>query len=71
VAGELEALAPEPDHAGEIAEFLIVRGLAEGIVEAAIALLLVELCFQLIDADARRGARPSAAQKADQLPYRP
>jgi Uncharacterised protein family (UPF0259) len=75
VAGELEALAPEPDHAGEIAEFLIVRGLAEGIVEAAIALLLVELCFQLIDADGRPVAglspQPSRAERADQLPYRP
>ena len=52
-SGEVEAIAPEPGHAGEIAEFLIIRGLAEGIVEAAIALVLVELCFQLIDA-ARR-----------------
>jgi len=47
---ELEAIAPEPDTASEIAEFLIVRGLAEGIAEACLALLLSELCFQLIDA---------------------
>jgi hypothetical protein len=47
---ELEAIAPEPDRAGEIAEFLIVRGLVEGIAEACLALLLSELCFQLIDA---------------------
>jgi hypothetical protein len=47
---ELEAIAPEPDTAHEIAEFLIVRGLAEGIAEACLALLLSELCFQLIDA---------------------
>ncbi|HEY2507456.1 MAG TPA: hypothetical protein VGI58_13160 [Streptosporangiaceae bacterium] len=47
---ELETIAPEPDTAGEIAAFLIVRGLAEGIAEACLALLLSELCFQLIDA---------------------
>ncbi|HXT88205.1 MAG TPA: YciC family protein, partial [Trebonia sp.] len=34
LAAEVEALAPEPHHAGEIAEFLILRGVAEGIVEA-------------------------------------
>lgn len=50
LTGEVEALAPEPHHAGEIAEFLILRGVAEGIVEACIALILVELCFALIDA---------------------
>ena len=52
VVAELEAIAPEPRHAGEIAGFLLVRGLAEGIAEACIAVLLVELCFQLIDAEA-------------------
>lgn len=51
VAG-LEAVAPDPHHGGEIAYFLLVRGLAEGIVEACIAVLLVELCFELIDAEA-------------------
>lgn len=50
IAAEVEALAPEPHHAAEIAEFLILRGVAEGIVEACIALILVELCFALIDA---------------------
>lgn len=52
VVAELEAIAPDPHHAGEIAEFLLVRGLAEGIAEACIAVLLVELCFELIDAEA-------------------
>jgi hypothetical protein len=58
LATELEALAPEPDRAGEIAEFLVIRGLAMGIVEACLALVLVELCFQLMDSDRRtRAAR--------------
>jgi hypothetical protein len=57
---ELEAIAPEPGRASEIAEFLIIRGLAEGIVEAAIAVVLCELCFQLIAAEqARRAAAAS------------
>ena len=51
---ELEAIAPEPHRAGEIVGFLIVRGLVEGIVEACVAVILVELCFQLIDAAPRR-----------------
>jgi hypothetical protein len=49
LAAELEAAAPEPDRSAEIAEFLLVRGLAIGIVEACLALILVELCFRLID----------------------
>lgn len=53
LAAEVEAVAPEPDRAGEIAEFLIIRGLVMGIVEACLALLLVEMCFQLIDSDRR------------------
>jgi hypothetical protein len=61
VAGELEAIAPEPHHADEIVQFLVVRGLGEGIVEACIALILVELCFRLIDADAAAASATEAA----------
>jgi hypothetical protein len=50
---QLEAIAPEPHKAGDIAAFLVVRGLAEGIVEACVAILLVELCFRLIEAAPR------------------
>jgi hypothetical protein len=50
VVAELEAIAPAPDRAGEIAEFLIIRGLAEGVAEACAAVVLVELCFHLIHA---------------------
>lgn len=55
VAAELEAVAPEPDRAGEVAEFLIVRGMAEGIVEGCLAVILAELCFQLIAAEKAGG----------------
>jgi hypothetical protein len=53
VVGELEAIAPDPHTTGDIVPFLAVRGLAEGIVEACVALILVELCFQLIDSTPR------------------
>jgi hypothetical protein len=64
LAAELEAVAPEPDRGGEIAEFLLIRGLATGIVEACIALLLAELCFLLMDADRRRGTAKSPKPSA-------
>jgi hypothetical protein len=57
VVAELEAIAPNPNRGGEIAEFLLVRGVAEGIVEACLAVILCELCYQLIDADAARRRR--------------
>jgi hypothetical protein len=56
LSAELEAVAPEPDRAGEIAGFLLIRGVATGIVEACLALLLAELCFYLIDSDRHNGA---------------
>jgi hypothetical protein len=62
-ASQLEAIAPEPHEVGEIVGFLLVRGLAEGVVEACVAALLVELCFRLIEAAprSRRGARGPVA----------
>jgi hypothetical protein len=61
VVAELEAIAPEPDRVREIAQFLLIRGLAEGIAEACIAVLLCELCFHLIDAMAVKEQGKSAA----------
>lgn len=67
IVAELEAIAPEPDRVGEIAEFLIIRGIGEGIVEGCLAVILVELCFQLIDTEmphgkSRAGERPGSRQ---------
>jgi hypothetical protein len=64
LAAELEAVAPEPDRAGEIAEFLLIRGVAMGLVEACLALLLVEVCFQLMDSGRRTGTARSPDQDA-------
>lgn len=51
VVAELEAIAPDPRHVGDIAGFLLVRGLAAGMAEACVAVLLVELSFQLIETE--------------------
>ena len=56
IAAELEAIAPEPDRVGEIAQFLLIRGLAVGVVEACIAVVLCELCYQLIATQAAQQA---------------
>jgi len=58
VASEVESIAPEPSGAGEILEVLAVRGILEGALEAAIGLVLVELCYRLIALDSRS---PSAS----------
>ena len=59
LTAEVEAVAPEPHHAAEIAGFLILRGVAEGIMEAGIALILVELCLALAGAQSPATAAAS------------
>jgi hypothetical protein len=64
---ELEAVAPQPHHADEIAQFLLIRGVAEGVVEACIALVLAELCFQLIEAERAAGAVSQAGPATGEM----
>jgi hypothetical protein len=54
---ELEFLAPEPHTAGQILENLVIRGIGLGLLEAAIGVVLVELCYQLIAIDRLLAAR--------------
>jgi hypothetical protein len=54
---ELEFLAPEPHTVGQILLNLAVRGVGLGLLEAAIGVVLVELCYQLIAMDRRWAAR--------------
>jgi len=63
---QLEAVAPEPHTAGDIAQFLVIRGVTEGIVEACVAVVLAELCFQLIDAERRTAAARAPAEARDE-----
>ncbi len=54
LAGEIDAAAPEPDTWHGVLVNLGIRGLAEAIAEAAIALVLVSLCRRLIELDRQR-----------------
>jgi hypothetical protein len=63
---QLEGAGPEPSGAPEILETLAIRGVAGGVIEAAIGLVLVQLCYRLIaleDAATRAAAarRPAGA----------
>ncbi len=54
LAGEIDAAAPEPGTWHGILANLGIRGLAEAIAEAAIALVLVSLSKRLIELDRQR-----------------
>jgi uncharacterized membrane protein YhaH (DUF805 family) len=67
LSSEIETLIPDPSGTGEILEVLSIRGIGEALVEAAIGLILVELSFRLIAADAARqraiaGAGPATTR---------
>ncbi len=63
VAGEIEVAAPNPDTIGEFFQILAIRGLAEGIAEAIIGLILVQLTHRLIALDKDGPARSVAERK--------
>jgi hypothetical protein len=67
LASEIEALAPSPDSIGEFLKILAIRGLGEGIAEAIIGLILVQLSHRLIVLDRARQdpARQDRAKQAD------
>lgn len=56
VASVIESVIPHPDDVPEILEVLAIRGIGEGLIEAAIGLILVELCYRLIALDRSREA---------------
>jgi hypothetical protein len=49
----IESSLPDPHGAAAIFEVLTVRGIVVALMEAAIGLVLVVLCYRLIDLDAR------------------
>ena len=63
LSSAIESFIPHPDDVAEILEVLAVRGIGEGLIEAAIGLILVELCYRLIALD-----RASAAGHRDGSP---
>ena len=61
LASGLESAGPEhPGSAGAILAALAVRGLGEAVVQAAIGLVVVELCYRLIALDRRAEAGQAA-----------
>jgi hypothetical protein len=61
LVSQLEVAGPEPTGVPEILETLAIRGVAGGVVEAVIGLVLVQLCYRLIALDAVRAqARETA-----------
>jgi hypothetical protein len=54
LVGEIESTLPDPHGAPAILEVLAVRGVAVALIEAAIGLILVELCYRLITLDSSR-----------------
>jgi hypothetical protein len=61
VASEMDSVAPKPVSVAAILEILAVRGIAEALAEAAIGLVLVELCYRLIALD----RQPTAAEEEE------
>jgi hypothetical protein len=55
---ELASVAPHLANWQAVLEVFAIRGIAEGIAEAAIGLVVVNLCFRLIALDRERSARP-------------
>jgi hypothetical protein len=67
VANGVIGILPDPSGPTNVVTTVIVRSIGEGVVEAAVGLLLVELCFRLIAAD--HAAADPAAEAAG-LPER-
>jgi hypothetical protein len=62
LVSQLEGAGPEPTGAAEILETLAIRGVGGGVVEAAIGLVLVQLCYRLIALEAA-ATRAAAARR--------
>jgi hypothetical protein len=64
IASEIEGVAPDSTSVRAILETLAIRGLAQALVEAAIGLVTVQLCYRLIAQDrashAVEGQEPGA-----------
>jgi hypothetical protein len=61
VANGVIAALPDPSGPTDVVTTLIVRSIGEGVVEAAVGLILVELCFRLIAADHAAATAAAAA----------
>ena len=67
VANGVVGILPDPSGPTDVVTTVIVRSIGEGIVESAVGLLLVQLCYRLIAAD---HAAADPADEAAGLPER-
>jgi hypothetical protein len=63
VLNELESAGPEPHHLPEFLEALAIRGVADGLLEAVVGLVLVQLSHRLIAVEAGAAAAKRAARR--------
>ncbi len=63
VADEITSAAPHSDGVGALLAAIAIRGIAGGVIEAALGLVLAELCYRLIEQD-----RPVSAGGRDGPP---
>jgi hypothetical protein len=63
VTSGIVAVLPDPSGTTDVVTTLVVRSIGEGVLESAVGLLLVEVCYRLIAAD-RAAARPAAEPAA-------
>jgi predicted secreted protein len=66
LASEIERFDPDPSSVRAVLEIIAVRGLAAGVAEAAIGLILVKLCYRLIELDRAAAAEQQPGQAAQQ-----
>jgi hypothetical protein len=59
----LETGVPDGENPAAILEALAIRGVGDALIEAAIGLILVTLCYRLIDADAGAASLKAEALK--------
>lgn len=71
LASEIESLAPEPHGVKELLKVLAIRGLGEGLAEAIIGLILVQLTHRLLVLDraakTAKTAEPAKSAEPDQM----
>src|SRR5215469_1718277 len=64
LASEVDAFGPHPTSPTAVIELLAIRGPGDAVIEAAIGLILVKLCYRLIRLDRELAGRGPARQRA-------
>jgi hypothetical protein len=68
--GEIESLLPDPHGLPAILEVLAARGIGEALAETVIGLIVVQVCFWLIDLDTRPYHPPRPPRESRPEPRR-